>query len=266
LLKEIPMSTIDTIKTPNLHSEWKAAKKATKDAAGKAKEAAAYTALEKELKRDFGPGLDTWHLGFPDAAKLAMAVLALQETITAYNRSISSSELGPDRRKILTQQLDRASRQVEEHYRLARKALTGGDDAAKLYATAASKASINAEVQTVSLRSAIQHGVDALQREPLDVKMVEWECSRVEALLNGAVKTALAQAREVHLKSQKWLDEHKEELASNPAYKATTLKTAALLTDLRDTAKVYDQGFKAVAALKKAVADGKARVATPVKA
>jgi len=129
----------------------------------------------------------------------------------------------------------------------------GGDPAyaALAKADAAGKASTNAEVKTASLRSAIQHGVDALQSQPLDVSAVEWECSRVE--------TALAQAREVYLKTQKWLDEHKEEQATNPQYRKTTTDTAALLVDLRHAAKVYDQGFKAVAALKKAVADGKAR-------
>jgi len=137
----------------------------------------------------------------------------------------------------------------------------GGDPAyaALAKADAAGKASTNAEVKTASLRSAIQHGVDALQSQPLDVSAVEWECSRVEALLDGVVKTALAQAREVYLKTQKWLDEHKEEQATNPQYRKTTTDTAALLVDLRHAAKVYDQGFKAVAALKKAVADGKAR-------
>jgi hypothetical protein len=89
-----------------------------------------------------------WYVGFPDAAKLAKAVLAVQETITAYSRAISQSGLGPDRRKILMRQLERASGQVEEHDRLARKASTGGDDAAKRYADAASKADQQARSTT----------------------------------------------------------------------------------------------------------------------
>jgi hypothetical protein len=259
------MKTIDTIKTPTLHAAWEAAKKATKAAAKDAGEEAAYTALTSEFKRDFGPSLDKWHLGFPDAAKLAKAVLALQETITAYSRAISKSGLGPDRRKILTRQLESASAKVEEHYRLACKAMTGADDAAKQIAEAARKARINADVQSTSLRSAIKHALLALKLVPIDVKVVEWECSRVETLLNGAVKTALAQAREAHLKAQKWLHEHKEELAANPVYKKTATDTAALLLELRDTAEVYDDGFKVVAAMKKAVADSKASAKTPAR-
>lgn len=261
------MKTIDTIKTPHLHREWEAAKKSAKAEAKKDGEEAAYTALKNEFKRDLGPNLDKWHLGFPDADKLAKAVLALQETVTAYSRMISKSRLDSDNdaRKILTRQLDRTSTELEKHYRLARQALTGGDEAAKQHAEAARKARINAEVQTHSLRSAIQHAVAALKVKPVDINVIEWECGRIEALVNGAVKTALARAREVHLAAQKWLDEHKEELAANPVYKKTTIDTAALLVDLRAASKTYDEGFKTVVAIKKAVADAKASAKTPAR-